>query len=164
MEANQSGNLRTEVVRRLLWLSRKHYQLHDAQMQKIGFRGGQVPILMALHRHGALTQVELAQHAHVTPATISGTLKRMEKAGSIRREGIKEDARVSLVHLTDAGKIDANEVLRVFHCVDRDILEGFTEEECREFNGYLMRMQENALSMLDHPNDYQRREDLEERP
>lgn len=53
-------------------------------LEKTGIGAGQVPILMELQRHGEMTQSALAEHVHVTPATMSGTLKRMERDGASR--------------------------------------------------------------------------------
>jgi len=70
-------------------------------LEETGLGSGQVPVLMELTRGGQLSQKELAERVHVTPATMSGLLKRMERSGFIRRTTDENDARVSLVELTE---------------------------------------------------------------
>jgi DNA-binding MarR family transcriptional regulator len=91
-----------------------------------------------------MTQRELAEHTHVTAATISGTLKRMERAGIVYRTDDTRDARVSIVRLTDTGKKLVDEAWQLFYRTDMDMLAGFSDEECERMLGYFARMRENV--------------------
>ena len=106
MDANelQACDQRVEIIKQILSLSRKHFQLNSAQLEETGFGSGQIPVLLELNRGGELNQRELAERTHVTPATMSGTLKRMEKNGFIVRTPDENDARISRVRLTEEGK------------------------------------------------------------
>ena len=82
-------------------------------------------------------------------ATISGTLKRMERAGLIQRTGDEADARVSIVQLTEKGECCSEEAVRLFTQTDTDMLQGFSEEELAQLRGYLQRMGENVERALE---------------
>ena len=100
MDPKEMDGVRQRLARRMMLVSRRRFLLADMLLEKTGIGAGQVPILMELQRHGEMTQSALAEHVHVTPATMSGTLKRMERDGRITRRGDELDARVSLVRLT----------------------------------------------------------------
>lgn len=149
MEANETHDTQSEIMLRMLWLGRKHHQLHNQSLQELGFLSGQVPILLILDREGPLSQRELAKRANITAATVSATLKRMEKAGSIRREGIQEDARVSVVRLTEAGLADVNRVHEKFDTLNHDIFSCLTDGEMSELNACLARVQQRITAMME---------------
>ena len=138
------------------WISRvyrRRFQLNEMLLEKMGIGPGQVPILTQLDYHGELTQRELAEHTHVTAATISGTLKRMEKAGLVYRTDDNRDARVSIVRLTEKGQEVAAEARKQFACTSREMLKGFTDSECDMIVSCLERMRENidaAIECTEH--------------
>jgi DNA-binding MarR family transcriptional regulator len=118
-------------------------------LERMGVGPGQVPILSELKHHGEMTQRELAEHTHVTAATISGTLKRMERAGIVYRTDDTRDARVSIVRLTDSGKKLVDEAWQHFYRTDMDMLSGFSDEECEQMLGYFARMRENVDNAIE---------------
>lgn len=132
-----------ELIRQMLWLARQHSQLNIARLEKYDLGIGQVAILLALERHGELNQRALAEHVRVTPATVSGTLKRMERAGYIRRTGDENDARVSLVRLTEEGEAQCAVAKRLFDETCCQMLEGMTPEDLTQFKRLLTRIQDN---------------------
>ena len=99
--------IQEQIGRTLGRVQRNRFQLCEILLERMGIGPGQVPILGELGFHGEMTQRQLAEHTHVTAATISGTLKRMEKAGIVYRTDDNRDARVSIVRLTDKGKVIA---------------------------------------------------------
>ena len=130
-------------------ISRRRFQLSEMLLEKMGVGPGQVPILTQLNYHGELTQRELAEHTNVTAATISGTLKRMERADIVYRTEDKRDARVSIVRLTEKGQAIAKTAWEQFAFADSCMLEGFTDEECEQVMSYLNRMRENVERALE---------------
>ncbi len=73
----------------------------------------QANLLGYLDREDPTMVTELAEHAGVTPSTMSLTLKRLEAAGYVRRDRDPADRRVTNVRLTPAGERvrDAQSVL-----------------------------------------------------
>ena len=145
-------NVREEVGRRLGRVWRRRHQLSEMLLERMGVGPGQVPILGELKHHGEMTQRELAEHTHVTAATISGTLKRMERAGIVYRTDDTHDARVSIVRLTETGKKLVDEAWQLFGRTDMDMLSGFSDEECERMLGYFDRMRENMDRVFEQAN------------
>ncbi|MGI6238087.1 MAG: MarR family winged helix-turn-helix transcriptional regulator [Christensenellales bacterium] len=143
---------RDEVGRWLGRVWRRRFQLSEMLLERMGVGPGQVPILAQLKHHGELTQRELAEHTHVTAATISGTLKRMERAGTVYRTDDTRDARVSIVRLTEAGKTLVGEAWALFHSADMNMLQGFSDEECDGLLAYFSRMRENIDTAIEREN------------
>ena len=137
---------RVEIIRQILWLSRKHFQLNTAQLEETGMGSGQIPILLELHRSGELNQRDLAERTHVTPATMSGTLKRMEKSGFILRTPDENDARISRVRLTEEGKAQFEKAKRIFDGTCHQMLECLDDESLALLKSLLTRIQENLDS------------------
>ena len=89
-------------------------QLHDffhAQrntMQRYfrscGLFNGHPKILFWLCREAGLTQRELAQRMHISAATLSVSVRRMEAAGLVLRRPDEKDARLTRLYLTEKGE------------------------------------------------------------
>lgn len=136
-----------ELVRQIIWLSRKHFQLSTSLLEETGIGGGQIPVLMELNRHGELNQRELAEHTRVTPATMSGTLKRMEKSGFITRTADENDARISRVRLTDEGRRQCENARRGFDEACHQLLAGLSADDLAHLSSLLSRIQDNLGGM-----------------
>jgi DNA-binding MarR family transcriptional regulator len=73
-------------------------------LESIGLYKGQEMILYSLRTQEGMAQSELAGCMHVKAATITNTLKRLERAGLIERRQDSSDQRISRVYLTPAGQ------------------------------------------------------------
>ena len=77
---------------------REHFARHDLS------HGRFVVLLMLDHAEGGhLTPGELAQQVGVTPATITGLLRGLERDGLVEREADAADRRVSTIRPTPRG-------------------------------------------------------------
>lgn len=77
--------------------------LNDA-IKDLGVSPGQVPVLMCLWEQDGLTQRELYERVSIEQATMSNTLKRMERDGLVRRKPDPNDRRASRILLTAKAK------------------------------------------------------------
>lgn len=160
MDANntKAHDERVELARQIIWLARKHFQLNTVKLEDTGLGSGQVPVLMELERWGEMNQRELAERVRVTPATISGMLKRMERAGFIRRTADENDARVSRVQLTDEGRAQCEIAKGFFDETCRQMLEGLDDGSLEQLKSLLTRIQENLGCMACGRNESSKRE------
>lgn len=151
MKAQNDMNLtpRERIGRMLGRVNRTRFQLSEILLDRMGIGPGQVPILYELKWHKELTQRQLAEHTHVTAATISGTLKRMERAGLVYRTDDEKDARISIVRLTDEGVARVEQAHELFVRSDYDMLRGFSDAECETLLSYLERMCANVDGALE---------------
>ena len=83
---------------------RLYYSRMQAQLAEVGLYRGQPPIMAMLHKRDGMSQKEMARALNLSPATMTVTLKRMERAGLIEREMDGRDQRILRVHLSEEGK------------------------------------------------------------
>ena len=117
----------------------------SALLDGIGLYRGQHFILSALWEREGMTHSELAQRLYVRPATITNGLKRMEKAGLIKRRQDTEDQRVSRVYLTEAGRNVRDAVERVWSDLEEQTFAGFSSEERALLRRLLLQLRENLI-------------------
>jgi DNA-binding MarR family transcriptional regulator len=127
-----------------------HHVRARALLESIGIYRGQPPVLGMLWEKEGRTHTELAELMHVTPATISKMIQRMEKAGFVIRRADAEDQRVSRVYLTDAGRAVWSDVKQAMDALEVETFDGFTEEERAALRQFLLRTRENLVRAMDH--------------
>ena len=120
-------------------------------MDGIGLHRGQGRVMHALGEGDGLSQSELAEVVHVTPATLSTMLKRMESQGLVERARDSEDDRVVRVRLTDQGRQVRAEAHRIWGELERELTEGFTPQELSLLRECLRRMRRNLGGSADGP-------------
>ena len=129
--------------RLLVQVCRLHYARAHTLFDTIGVYRGQPPVLEALWERDGLTHSELAARLHVTQATMTRMIQRMEIAGFLARRPDPGDRRVSRVYLTKAGRAIRAEIERVFRTIEADTFAGFSADERGVLRQYLSRMREN---------------------
>lgn len=95
MEDNELLSLFTDM-------SRIQAAYVERRLLHLGLHSGQGAIIFALGECGPCSQKELAEYRHVSAATISVMLRRMEKSGLITRSA-SEDGKHNLIALTEEG-------------------------------------------------------------
>ena len=83
-------------------MSRIHTAYVERRLLPLGLHTGQGAIISALGECGPCSQKELAEYRHVSAATISVMLRRMEKSGLIVRSA-SDDGKHNQISLTDEG-------------------------------------------------------------
>jgi DNA-binding MarR family transcriptional regulator len=96
--------LSSDVFRAFVAAVRLHRRLMMQAMADHGIHHGQAMCLRLLIANAGITQRDLAKALHVAPPTVTKMLHSMEKAGLVRRRADAEDARLTRVELTDAGR------------------------------------------------------------
>ena len=84
-------------------MTRIHTAYVERRLLPLGRRTGQGAIISALGEKGPCSQKELAEYRHVSAATISVMLRRMEKVGLIVRSQ-SEDGKGNHIALTAEGR------------------------------------------------------------
>ena len=135
------------VSHQLAQICRLNRGLMHNLVRGIGLHQGQPYVLELLWQQDGRTHSELGAHLHVSAATISNTIKRMEKAGFVERRADAEDDRVSRVYLTDAGRNIQNEVQRLWQAFEMQALDDFTIDEVTLFQTLLEHLYHNLLNI-----------------
>ena len=109
-------------------------------MEKIGLHKGQGFALIHLWHHEGIPQRELSRAMHISPASVTNMLQRMERGGLIARERDREDQRVVRVFLTDRAKAMRKEARAVFHQMEAELSSIYSDEEKATLHRLLMKL------------------------
>jgi len=95
--AGLASELRLSVMRLRRRLSNERHPDNELSI-------GAMAVLGCLHRHGAMTVGELAQHERVQPPSMTRTVKCLEAEGHLLRRPHETDGRQVVVEITDRGR------------------------------------------------------------
>lgn len=145
----KQGEAHVKFEMRFGRLIRMYYSRIQSQLAEVGLYRGQPPILMLLYKNDGMSQKEMARALNLSPATMTVTLKRMEKAGLVLREMDEHDQRILRVHLSEKGREMCETGESRIGVVTADLLEGFTLEEQQQLNEYLGRIARNMERVVE---------------
>lgn len=132
-----------DLLGKFFYVMRSHRQLVEQNVEKTGVHHSQHRTLMFLAENPGISQKELAGRFHVSPATIAVMLKKLEGEGYIRRNMDSKDNRVNQVEITAKGKRIVKDSRRIFDQLDRELFDGFSQEDLMELESLLERMAGN---------------------
>ncbi len=121
----------------------RHRCAHHKIVERLGLYYGQPFMLMTLSKNGEMSQKELSEMMHNTPASVAVSVKRMEKAGMLTKTVDENDLRVNKITLTEKGKDMANKCRENFRFVDEQMIKGFSDEELKTLENFYERMIQN---------------------
>lgn len=145
----KQGEAHVKFEMRFGRLTRMYYSRIQSQLAEVGLYRGQPPILMLLYKNDGMSQKEMARALNLSPATMTVTLKRMEKAGLVLREMDEHDQRILRVHLSEKGREMCETGESRIGVVTAELLEGFTLEEQQQLNEYLGRIARNMERVVE---------------
>lgn len=90
---------------RLLWALAHGLESASKHMfATLGVTGPQRLVLRLVGHHGSASAGDLARMLHVHPSSLTGVLRRLERAGLLRRGRDPNDGRKAVLTLTPSGK------------------------------------------------------------
>ena len=129
----------TEVKEALRELNSQLSLLNHHVGDRLGLKDVDLECLDVIARHGPLTPSALARRAGLHPATITGILDRLERAGWVARDRDPSDRRAILIRpLRDRSA----ELFRLYAGMNRsmdELCEGYSDEELELLAGFLRR-------------------------
>ncbi len=126
-KAEREAGLTTgQLLLRTSKLARERMRTH---LHALGLHRGQGFILWRLSCQDGLAQGELARSLNITPATVSGALRRMEQAGWVTRRPDARDQRVSRVFLSEEGRRLHKSLAKAFRALEDELLAALTPDE-----------------------------------
>ena len=128
-----------------------HRAMIESRAKEIGIHRTQHRILMHLARHECLpAQKDLAEHLDITPAAVTGALKKIEQDGYIERT-LGKDNRYNEIRITEKGRAIVKRTRLLFSEADISMFDGFSEQELSTYISCLEKLQEN---MKRHVGDF----------
>lgn len=90
---------------KLLWAVAHGLEATSSKMHaELGVTGPQRLVLRLIAHFGVATPGDLAETLHVHPSSLTGSLRRLEEAGLIRRKRDPRDGRRAILALTPRGR------------------------------------------------------------
>lgn len=111
----------------------------DQVLSPVALTAAQLAIIMTLATTEAITPTQLCERISYDAGAMTRMLDRLQSKGVIRRRGSSEDRRVVYVELTEEGRAGLPRMREVSMEVFNHLLEGFSNAEIRQLEGYLMR-------------------------
>jgi len=94
------------AIRRIM----RAVDLHSKKLvDRIGLTGPQLAALQEAERLGPTSPSDIARSAHLSQATVTGILQRLERRGLLVREPSQRDRRGVVVTVTEAGRAVLNQ-------------------------------------------------------
>jgi len=112
---------------------------------------GQLPILEYIHDHPYCTQAEIAEHLCVTPASISTSTKRLQKAGLLTKTTDPDNLRCNRLAITEEGIIRCENNRSMIDRLHIRMFEGIPADELAAFEATLHKVLQNLAPDAD-PN------------
>jgi DNA-binding MarR family transcriptional regulator len=117
--------------------------------ERLGLKDVDLECLDMIARHGPLTPSELARRAGLHPATMTGILDRLERAGWVTRDRDPSDRRAVLIRpLRDRNA----ELFRLYAGMNRsmdELCERYTDKELELLAGFLRRTTDAGKTATD---------------
>lgn len=105
-------------------------------------------VMLAKNDDGTVpSQKDLAEWLHVTPATITVSLRSLERKGYVTKSSDTSDLRRKRITITDAGREAAAKVLEVYARLETAMYDGFTSDERAQAADYFKRMVDNLTDL-----------------
>jgi DNA-binding Lrp family transcriptional regulator len=98
-----------------------------------------------------MSQGDLARSMHISPASVTNMLQRMERDGWIERKRDEADQRVVRVHLTAKANDTRIQAKRVFRELENALNSVYTPEEQSTLKQLLTRLYEHLAPGDPHP-------------
>ncbi len=124
-------------------LRRAHSHMRRDYLQTVGnlgFRPGQVSILVLIIENPGIFQIELSRELEIDKATVVALIDRLEKAGLVTRQRSTEDRRNQALFATREGIKMAKTLLEITEQHEARYCSQFTAAELKQFLEYLQRI------------------------
>lgn len=132
------------VIHKFISTDRLHRTMLEKQVAKGSLHRTQHRLLLHIFKSPEpLSQKELAAFFEVSPAAIAVSVKKLEKAGYIRREVLKDDMRFNKITVTEKGKETLLQTKALVDKVDTHMFKNFSEKELLTFYDCLEKIQKN---------------------
>lgn len=132
-------------------LHRKHSVAVDTMLYECGLGNIGQPIILTIlsqRQDGTIeSQKELARILRVSPATVTVSLKSMERDGYVKKLFNAEDQRCKPITITEKGRLAAQRINQVFETLDNGLYRGFSADELGTISGFYRRMIQNLDEM-----------------
>ena len=134
------------IIHLLIDFAVKHRRVALNYLDQTGVYQSQHRLLMEIAKNPDISQNQIASLMDISPATVAGSLKKVERGGSTKREN-ENDNRFNKTSITRKGNEVVEQSRSIFEMLDRRIFEGFTPDEKETLMVLLNKLLENLNNM-----------------
>lgn len=136
------------LISKMLKICKVHRYLIESGVGEMGIPSSAHRALMYISRHGRLeSQKELATYLEITPAAVTGVIKRLEGDGYIERT-LGADNRFNEISITEKGIATVEKSRELFKKIDGELTVGLTEDEIGVLVSMLDKIKLNADNFI----------------
>jgi DNA-binding MarR family transcriptional regulator len=128
-------------------LVRLQVRIYNSRFRATGLNQSQVAALIHLERIEQLSQSDLARRLGLRKAAAGTLIEGLEGKGLVERSRGRDDRRVQLVSITEAGRHVVDDVDRMAEQLGNDYRQGISREERAQFVATLQRLRANLRVM-----------------
>jgi DNA-binding MarR family transcriptional regulator len=145
---NQDAEAPQQSIGKLISCLYRNSQVYlGKELEQYHIGSGQFSFLMALYHEEGITQECLAYYLKVDKATSARAVKKLVRAGLVKRKKDLQDKRKLKVFLTKKGKRMEPEIKEISSEWTAILFSGFTKDEKKEIASLLEKMAENASAV-----------------
>lgn len=137
-----------EVTKKLLFTCKRHRDVTEKLMNKMGVHRSQYHLLMYLSLNPGVSQTQIAECLQVSAATVTVSIKKLEKNGYVQKVTNGEDNRFNQIKITEKGMKAVETAKAIVKEIEEQTFKDFTEEELIQFGNYMDRMYHNLNELL----------------
>lgn len=136
-----------QAMKLFIRLTRMQRSVIGNRVKETGIYQGQHQILMHIHCHPGASQKDIAGMMEVSTATIAVALKKLERAGYIRRAVDGADNRYNRLQITEKGQRIVCQSHKILQRTEEEMFDGFEEGDFRQLRQLLGRICQNIERM-----------------
>lgn len=130
-------------------IERLKFQILKSEMDKYKIHPGQIPIFFIVRKNPGISQKDLAKKVMLSTSTVAIMLRRMEKAGFVKKIQDENDRRFYHIYLTDKALKIVDKIFKRLKEFERQSFENFTNEEMEVLEKLLKKILLNLEAMKD---------------
>ena len=128
-------------------LVRLQLRIYNGRFRSTGLNQTQVAALIHLDRTEQLSQTDLARRLGMRKAAAGTLIEGLEGKGLVERSRGRDDRRVQLVSITDAGRRVVDDVDHMAEQLGTEYRAGISREDRAQFVATLQRLRANLRTM-----------------
>jgi len=140
---------RPELFSQLATTARYSRTLLSRQLLSCGLYAGQDAVILALDTQDGLSLSAIADQLGVRAPTMTKTINRLAVQGFVEKRDSLADARLSHVHLTDAGREAVQAVKKAIHLSHGLAAGDLGKRDLKTLSKLLRKLERNMVAALD---------------
>lgn len=143
-----------EVMMQLKGIHHRLKQVMQQNIYEYELTFGQLRLLLVIRNNPDASQKDLAEKMKFTQGAMSVVVKRLLELEMLEQVPLELDMRYNRLVITEKGQSMIDNYESDLLKIDRQMFTGFTDEEIKDFNMYLGRINEN-LDRINKSNNEQ---------